>query len=86
MLAGEGMYTHKDHDVLLTCVKKRQLVQLKQLVYYVDRHAFIIINDSVEVRGKGFQALDEGLKTQVMEEAALAQDATLAATEKSYEI
>jgi uncharacterized membrane-anchored protein YitT (DUF2179 family) len=77
MLEGEGMYTHKDRDVLLTCVKKRQLVQLKQLVYNVDRNAFIIINDSVEVRGKGFQALDEGLKKQAMKEAALAQDKTI---------
>lgn len=74
MLAGEGMYTHKDRDVLLTCVKKRQLVQLKQLVYNVDRYAFIIVNDSVEVRGQGFQALDEGLKKQVIAEAAITED------------
>lgn len=74
MLEGEGMYTHKDRDVLLTCVKKRQLNQLKQLVYNEDRHAFIIINDSVEVRGQGFQALDEGLKKQVFAEAAVAED------------
>ena len=67
-LDGEGMYTHKGRDVLLTCVKKRQLNQLKQLVYNVDRHALIIVNDSVEVRGQGFQALDEGLKKQVIEE------------------
>ena len=66
MLEGEGMYTHKDRDVLLTCVKKRQLNQLKQIVYVVDRHAFIIVNDSVEVRGQGFQALEEGLKKQVI--------------------
>ena len=68
-LEGEGMYTHKDRDVLLTCVKKRQLNQLKQLVYNVDRNAFIIVNDSVEVRGKGFQALDEGLKKQAIIQA-----------------
>ena len=74
MLAGEGMYTHKDRDVLLTCVKKRQLIQLKQLVYNVDKSAFIIVNDSVEVRGQGFQALDEGLKKQVIAEAAIAED------------
>ena len=73
MLEGEGMYTHKDRDVLLTCVKKRQLNQLKQLVYNVDKHAFIIINDSVEVRGQGFQALDEGLKKQVIAEAAVTE-------------
>jgi uncharacterized membrane-anchored protein YitT (DUF2179 family) len=68
MLDGEGMYTHKDKAVLLTCVKKRQLNQLKQLVYNEDSHAFIIVNDSVEVRGQGFQALEEGLKKKVIEE------------------
>jgi hypothetical protein len=35
------------------------LTQLKQIVKSVDENAFIIINDSVEVRGKGFQALEE---------------------------
>ena len=74
MLAGEGMYTHKDRDVLITCVKKRQLIQLKQLVYDVDNHSFIIVNDSVEVRGKGFQALEEGLKKQVVAEAVQAEE------------
>ena len=59
MLAGEGMYTHNNHNVVLTCVKNRQLTQLKQIVKSVDENAFIIINDSVEVRGKGFQALEE---------------------------
>jgi uncharacterized membrane-anchored protein YitT (DUF2179 family) len=28
MLEGQGMYTHKDHNVLLTCVKNYQLSQL----------------------------------------------------------
>ena len=58
MLEGEGMYTEKEHNVLLTCVKNRQLTQLKQLVRSVDETAFIIINESVEVRGKGFQRLE----------------------------
>lgn len=59
MLDGTGMYTDKEHDVLLTCVKNRQLTQLKTIVKEIDAHAFIIINDSVEVRGQGFQSLDE---------------------------
>ncbi len=59
MLNGKGMYTDKDHDVLMTCVKNRQLTQLKAIVKEVDEHAFIIINDSVEVRGQGFQSLNE---------------------------
>ena len=59
LLDGQGMYTGAAHNVLMTCVKNRQLTQLKQLVREVDDHAFIIINDSAEVRGKGFRALDE---------------------------
>ena len=59
MLEGEGMYTHKQHNVVMTCVKNRQLTQLKQIVSEVDKNAFIIINDSIEVRGKGFQSLQE---------------------------
>lgn len=59
MLDGQGMYTMKEHKVLLTCVKNRQLTQLKQIVKRIDEHAFIIINESVEVRGKGFQSLED---------------------------
>ena len=59
MLDGKGMYTGNIHNVLFTCVKNRQLSQLKYLVKSVDENAFIIINDSVEVRGKGFQSLNE---------------------------
>jgi uncharacterized membrane-anchored protein YitT (DUF2179 family) len=59
MLDGQGMYTKRDRDVILTCVKNNQLTQLKQIVKSIDEHAFIIINDSVEVRGQGFQSLQD---------------------------
>ncbi len=55
LVDGKGMYTKQEHGVLLTCVKNRQLTQLKQIVHAVDEHAFVIINESVEVRGKGFK-------------------------------
>ncbi len=58
MLDGQGMYTGKDRDVLLTCVKNPQLSQLKNIVKSIDEKAFIIINDSAEVRGQGFQSLE----------------------------
>ena len=58
MLDGEGMYAHKARNVLLTCVKNPQLSQLKQIVKSIDERAFIIINESVEVRGQGFQTLE----------------------------
>ena len=59
MLEGQGMYTHKGHNVLLTCVKNYQLTQLKQIVKSVDEYAFIIVNESVEVRGQGFKSLTQ---------------------------
>ena len=59
LLEGQGMYTHEQRQVLMTCVKNRQLTQLRQIVRDVDEHAFVIINDSVEVRGKGFSYWDK---------------------------
>lgn len=59
MLDGEGMYTRNEHNVLLTCVKNHQLTQLKQIVNSIDPRAFIIINESVEVRGQGFKSLQD---------------------------
>ena len=59
MVSGEGMYTHKNHNVLMTCVKNRQLPQLKHLVNSVDENAFVIVTDANEVRGKGFMKLED---------------------------
>lgn len=61
MLNGEGMYRHENRDILLTCVKNRQLTQLRQIVHSIDDSAFVIINDSVEVRGKGFTSWEKDL-------------------------
>jgi uncharacterized membrane-anchored protein YitT (DUF2179 family) len=61
MLNGEGMYKHEERDVLLTCVKNRQLTQLRQIIHEIDNTAFVIINDSVEVRGKGFISWEKDL-------------------------
>ncbi len=55
MLDSVGMYTHNEHKLLLTCVKNRQLMQVKEIVKNIDKHAFMIINDSFEVRGQGFK-------------------------------
>lgn len=61
MLNGEGMYCREERDVLLTCVKNRQLTQLREIVHSIDDKAFVIVNDSVEVRGKGFTSWEKDL-------------------------
>ncbi len=55
LMDGKGMYTGKHHDVIITCVKSRQLPQFRKIVHEIDECAFVIVNDSNEVRGKGFK-------------------------------
>lgn len=57
-IAGTGMYTHAPRGVLLTCVKSHQLEQTKRLVSEVDKDAFVIVSETTEVRGKGFETAE----------------------------
>lgn len=59
LLHGTGMYTHSDKGVLMTCVRTRQVPHLKLVVKSVDPKAFLIIGDASEVRGKGWEKIDE---------------------------
>ena len=58
-LDSEGMYTNLHHDVLMTCVKNHELTKVKKIINTVDPTAFVIINDSTEVRGLVFKSLNE---------------------------
>ena len=54
-LEGEGYYTHEHTKVVMTAMPNKQLPELKQLVTGVDPNAFIIIQDSHNILGEGFQ-------------------------------
>ncbi len=56
-LHGSGMYTRRDRDVLMTCVKSSQLAPLRNTVKAVDPDAFVIVGDANEVFGKGFTSI-----------------------------
>lgn len=56
-LNGTGMYTRTDRGVLITCIKKQQLEQLKQIVKSIDDKSFIIVSETKEVYGKGFTSV-----------------------------
>ncbi|MBQ2445002.1 MAG: YitT family protein, partial [Oscillospiraceae bacterium] len=58
LLQGQGYYTRQDKKVLLCAVKKKQLAELKELVYTVDPNAFIILQDAQQVLGDGFKHYD----------------------------
>ena len=53
-LHAEGSYSRKEIKVVLTAVKRRQLVQLKQLVSQIDPDAFVIVQEAHQVLGDGF--------------------------------
>lgn len=56
-VSGTGMYTHTPRGVLMTVVKRHQLVELKRLVQSADALAFVIVSETTEVLGKGFQEM-----------------------------
>ena len=53
-LRAEGSHSRKEMSVVLTAVKRRQLVQLKQLVSRIDPDAFVIVQEAHQVLGDGF--------------------------------
>ena len=53
-LKGRGMYTRSERPVLFCAVSKKQTADLKEIVYTLDPDAFMILNESQEIRGEGF--------------------------------
>ena len=53
-LHGQGYYSRKEKNVVLTVVKKRQLAELKELVMERDEKAFVIVQEAHQVLGDGF--------------------------------
>jgi uncharacterized membrane protein len=58
-LSGKGLYTGKDHPVLMCALTVTEVKQLKTLVSQTDPHAFIIVTPAHEVLGNGFKPLEE---------------------------
>ncbi len=54
-LYGRGMYEDKDMMVLLCVIRKRDVLELKRLVSRIDNKAFMIVADSTNVYGLGFE-------------------------------
>ena len=54
VLHGQGAFTRQDREVLLTVVHNIQLKRLEELVYKEDPNAFLIVENTHIVLGKGF--------------------------------
>jgi len=54
LLAGKGAYTQSPVEVIYSVISPFELAKLKDLVITIDPKAFMIINETEEVIGKGF--------------------------------
>jgi uncharacterized membrane-anchored protein YitT (DUF2179 family) len=54
LLHGQGAFTRQNREVLFTVVHNIQLKRLEEIVYAEDPHAFVIIENTHLVLGKGF--------------------------------
>lgn len=55
LLQGTGTYSGQPRNVIMCAIKRRQIVQLKQLVQAIDPGSFVIFVDAHEVLGDGFK-------------------------------
>jgi len=51
-----GVYSGQDKQIVITTVGKTEVPRLKEIVFQIDKGAFIIINEAIEVYGKGFKS------------------------------
>ncbi|MBN2823637.1 MAG: YitT family protein [Coriobacteriia bacterium] len=56
-LAGRGLYSGEEREVVFTVVSRKELDALKAIVHAVDPAAFLIISDVHEALGEGFKEI-----------------------------
>lgn len=56
-LAGKGLYTNDDKQMIFTVVSRRELAILEDYITEIDPDAFITIMDTKEILGEGFKSL-----------------------------
>ena len=58
-MPGKGMYTGKDHSVLMCAITVTEIHNLKSAVAKEDPNAFVIVSPAHEILGRGFNPLSE---------------------------
>ena len=59
LLSGSGGFTGEQRPVLLTVVQHYQIRLLEELIFRHDKQAFVIIENTLNVLGKGFSCVKE---------------------------
>jgi uncharacterized membrane-anchored protein YitT (DUF2179 family) len=56
-LTGQGAYTGRDYQVIMTAVRLQELTTITEIVRQIDPAAFVIVSEAREVLGYGFKPL-----------------------------
>ena len=54
-LRSRSLYLNREGEIILTVIHRKQLTELREFVRDIDPEAFVIINDTYDVLGKGFK-------------------------------
>ena len=58
LVKGIGMYSGKEHGILMSVVRGRQAQRLREIVRRHDPDAFVVMSSTQDVRGEGFRPLE----------------------------
>jgi uncharacterized membrane-anchored protein YitT (DUF2179 family) len=56
-LKSRSLYLNREGEIIITVIHRKQLAELKSFIKKTDPQAFVIINDTYEVLGKGFKPI-----------------------------
>ena len=54
-LKSRSLYLNREGEIIITVIHRKQLAELKDFIKKTDPGAFVIVNDTYEVLGKGFK-------------------------------
>lgn len=55
-LRSRSLYLNREGEIILTVIHRKQLADLRRSIRRIDPEAFVIINDTYDVLGKGFKS------------------------------
>lgn len=58
LVKGTGMFSGREHGILMCVVRGRQVARLKRIVYKNDPKGFVVVTGAQDVRGEGFRPLE----------------------------
>ncbi len=59
-LKSRSLYFNREGETIITVIHRKQLADLRQYIKSIDDNAFVIINDTYAVLGKGFKTTQVG--------------------------